>query len=93
MVKRANAWRRALRGAACVVMGLVVGCEMFIETDEPDRKRDDGIECSGAVQCLSGFCVDSVCCASACDKECDACTAQAKTAGGDGVCGPRISCP
>jgi len=32
-----------------------------------------GKTCSGATQCLAGFCRDSVCCDRACDKTCESC--------------------
>ena len=41
-----------------------------------------------AVECESGYCVDGVCCDSACDGTCEACSNAAKGQGNDGVCGP-----
>lgn len=46
-----------------------------------------GARCGTSMACTSGFCVDGVCCASACDKKCQAC-AQSKTGQSDGVCAP-----
>ncbi len=37
--------------------------------------------------CTSGSCVDGVCCDSACDAPCSACSAALKTTGADGSCG------
>jgi MYXO-CTERM domain-containing protein len=50
-------------------------------------KLDDGTECSAGRECSSGFCVENVCCDSACDGTCQACTATNKASGEDGVCG------
>lgn len=47
-----------------------------------------GHACSSPLQCASGFCVDGVCCESACDGTCQACSATAKESGPDGKCGP-----
>lgn len=41
-----------------------------------------------AVECAFGYCVDGVCCDSACDGTCEACSNAAKGQGNDGVCGP-----
>ncbi len=38
--------------------------------------------------CESGHCVDGVCCATACEGVCEACSSEAKGGGEDGVCGP-----
>jgi len=37
-------------------------------------KKENGESCSEGAQCLSDFCVDSVCCSSACDGDCQSCT-------------------
>ncbi len=47
-----------------------------------------GAGCASAAQCASGFCVDAVCCDSACTARCMACTAAKKhSGGGPGYCG------
>ena len=46
-----------------------------------------GGRCAEAGQCLSGFCVDSVCCDVACGGQCQACSA-ARTSGSNGTCAP-----
>ncbi len=49
-----------------------------------------GIECTSAIECESGFCVDGVCCNSACGggaSDCQACSAEAGAAV-NGICGP-----
>jgi MYXO-CTERM domain-containing protein len=43
--------------------------------------------CGGNAECATGFCVDDVCCDSACDATCVACSTVAKGGGPDGVCG------
>ena len=54
-------------------------------------KLPDGAPCAAAAQCVSGFCVDSVCCDSACGggiaADCQACSTRAGGAK-NGVCGP-----
>lgn len=47
-----------------------------------------GEKCVTSAQCASGFCVDSVCCSSACDTTCVACSQAKKGSGPDGTCGP-----
>ncbi|HET7541491.1 MAG TPA: FG-GAP repeat protein, partial [Polyangiaceae bacterium] len=63
---------------------------------------ETGAACSAGKDCQSGFCVEGVCCASACSGACQSCLAKNKASGGgaDGVCGsvkaetdPRDSCP
>ena len=46
-----------------------------------------GARCQAGAECTSGFCADGVCCDSACDGRCRACTAAKKGTGVDGVCG------
>ena len=43
--------------------------------------------CNAPTDCESGFCVDGVCCDSACPGLCEACTAALKGSGEDGTCG------
>jgi hypothetical protein len=47
-----------------------------------------GDTCQGGGDCLSGFCVDGVCCDKGCGGVCEACSAAKKGSGVDGVCGP-----
>jgi hypothetical protein len=51
------------------------------------RKKTDGAPCSAGAECESTFCVDDVCCESACTNDCTAC-AGALTGLADGNCGP-----
>ena len=49
----------------------------------------NGVVCGEPSQCASGFCVDGVCCDTACDSGCEACASErtgAETA--DGICTP-----
>ncbi len=46
----------------------------FCGTDGGCRlKLDNGIPCSAASQCVSGFCADGVCCNTVCAEGCDSC--------------------
>jgi MYXO-CTERM domain-containing protein len=48
------------------------------------EKRQPGEPCGGANECESGFCVDGVCCKTACGAQCEACD----VAGSVGTCTP-----
>jgi slime mold repeat-containing protein len=50
-------------------------------------KKIDGQSCGGNTECVSGNCADGVCCNTACNGTCLACSAAKKGAGADGVCG------
>ncbi len=50
-------------------------------------QRAQGSPCVAGAECLSGFCVDGVCCDAACTGECEACTGALKGGGADGTCG------
>jgi len=47
----------------------------------------NGTACASAAQCASGFCVDGLCCNTACNATCQACSATKKGSGTDGTCG------
>ncbi len=47
----------------------------------------NGVACTFAVDCPSGFCADGVCCDTLCDGNCEGCTAALKGSGVDGACG------
>jgi len=53
----------------------------------------DGVTCSVNTDCLSGFCVDGVCCESSCGGGAPDCQACSVSAGGqtDGTCTPLVS--
>jgi hypothetical protein len=48
----------------------------------------NGAACTSGAECQSGVCADGVCCATACNGLCQACSAAKKGSGADGVCGP-----
>ncbi|MDI3291378.1 hypothetical protein [Polyangium sp. 15x6] len=47
-----------------------------------------GVPCATGSDCSSGFCVDGVCCDTACEGSCEACSAAKKGQGADGQCAP-----
>ncbi len=49
-------------------------------------KLDNGQPCSAGRECSTGFCVEGVCCDTACNGVCQACTAANKASGDDGAC-------
>jgi MYXO-CTERM domain-containing protein len=59
-------------------------CQVIDGTCQPDL--GNGEACSAATQCASGNCVDGSCCDSPCSGTCQACSAQKKGNGADGVC-------
>ncbi|MDC3984826.1 MopE-related protein [Polyangium jinanense] len=54
-------------------------------------KKSNGAVCGAGNECLSGNCVDGVCCNSTCTSTCQACSAAAKGQGSDGTCGNIVS--
>lgn len=50
-----------------------------------------GTRCGSDIQCATGFCVDGVCCNSACTGICQACSVTLKKQGVDGTCGPILA--
>jgi hypothetical protein len=69
-----------------LVMGGFV--QFAIDDAEVYARFGDGEPCTDALECSSGYCVERVCCDSACDALCVACTAANKGGGADGSCGP-----
>ncbi|WP_197041404.1 MopE-related protein [Chondromyces apiculatus] len=47
-----------------------------------------GVSCANSGECASNFCVDGVCCESACPGLCQACSMAKKGGGANGICGP-----
>ncbi|MCS6898990.1 MAG: hypothetical protein RMJ98_02800 [Myxococcales bacterium] len=63
----------------------------YCEGKECRADRKQGEACERGAQCLSGFCVDGVCCASACEGTCQACASALKQDGSpDGICAPAL---
>lgn len=62
-----------------------------LPVDKPTTNLANGAPCTAAAMCRSKFCVDGVCCDTACEGEdpnrCNACT-MAKTGQKDGTCAP-----
>jgi len=56
-------------------------------TSSCGAKKPPGQACTSGNQCQSGFCVDSVCCDSACTGACKACSTSKKGSGANGTCG------
>ncbi len=52
-------------------------------------KVEDGKDCQSAGQCASGVCADGVCCATACDGQCQACNLPGKL----GICSAVAGAP
>ena len=76
----------ALAGGSVLVAGGVDASGNPLGTSELlEVKKGDGASCSTTDDCASGFCVDSVCCATACTDVCGACNLP----GNEGLCSPR----
>ncbi|MBI3074419.1 MAG: hypothetical protein HYY84_20090, partial [Deltaproteobacteria bacterium] len=58
--------------------------QVSVTVGNVDRRQSNGFTCSTDEQCKSGFCVDGVCCASACTGKCVSC----KVTGKLGECAP-----
>jgi len=73
-------------GAECAVGAF---CDTSTVPGQCRTKKTSGAACGAASECGSNFCVDGVCCSTACTENCHACKAALKTTGtSDGVCGP-----
>ena len=55
--------------------------------DGPLVKQNNGAACASDGDCVTGFCVDKVCCGARCGATCQACT-QTRTGKPDGTCAP-----
>jgi MYXO-CTERM domain-containing protein len=58
----------------------------FCENGSCKTQKEVGSTCLVANECATGYCVDGVCCQSACDGVCRACSAAKKGGGKDGLC-------
>ncbi len=65
-------------------------CDTSGEAGVCTPKKNNGEACSKFKSCLSGYCVDDVCCETACNEVCSACT-NAKTGAANGSCAPVSS--
>ena len=65
-------------------MGLVGGAPAVL------GRAPAAAACAADVACLSGHCVDGICCDRACEA-CEACRAELKVDGPDGICGPALA--
>lgn len=75
---------------ACVSAADCVSSAYYCDVATGDclLEKANGLACDDGVECTSGFCVDGVCCSTACDALCLSCTAALKGSGADGSCGP-----
>ena len=72
-------------GASCELDGVCDGagaCESYASSTNCQLRS-----CVSGSECLTGFCVDGVCCNNSCAGACRACTAAKKGSGSDGTCG------
>ncbi len=79
-------------GEALLVGGAEGAKEGFIDLLTSSEKfvlQATGQPCAAAGECTTGFCVDGVCCATACDGQCEACD----VAGKAGTCSPVSGAP
>jgi len=78
----------ALDGGAILVAGGVDAQGNPLNTSEVlQLKKGDGLGCATSADCASGFCVDSVCCNTACGDTCGACNLP----GTEGLCAPTTA--
>jgi hypothetical protein len=59
--------------------------------NQPQTPQANGLVCASSAQCASGFCIEGICCDTACDGTCQACTTAKKGSGVDGTCGSIAS--
>jgi len=59
----------------------------FCDNGSCTAKVANGTPCTSGSQCSTGNCVDGFCCDAACSSTCQACSAEKKGTGANGVCG------
>ena len=69
-----------------IVLGGSDGQQSLASIEVLDFGKKLGEACASDTECLSEHCVDGVCCDTACEGACVACTTAFKGAGEDGVC-------
>lgn len=78
----------ALTGcAAPCAVGADCGPNAFCDAGTCKVKKTSGDSCNGATECVSGFCVDGVCCETACTGACLSCS-ELQTGQKSGKCQP-----
>jgi hypothetical protein len=77
-------------GRAVLAGGTAAGAGNVVATVEIFKPGDDpnGSPCSSDGECATNHCSDGVCCDTACNTTCVACSASTKASGSDGACGP-----
>jgi hypothetical protein len=70
-----NATGTACYGPPCADNSVCASGKMCDPTTKSCGQLPNGRACTAANQCTSGFCVDGVCCESACNGKCEACDA------------------
>lgn len=87
--KTCGVWPDGCGGYVSCNNGLIDGDEHGIDCGVSNcGSCGAGATCENGQQCLSGFCVDGVCCNEACEGTCRACSSARKGIGDDGICGP-----
>ena len=82
------------KGSACAtpcVSDLDCVSGNFCEAGTCKPKQANGATCAGPNACISNYCVDGVCCATACTGLCQACSVAKKGGGAGGECGPIVN--
>jgi len=71
------------------VSGAKEGFFEYAQTSEKFTLQDSAASCAAHGECKSGFCVDGVCCNTACTDQCAACDVTGKV----GTCSPVVGAP
>ncbi|MGZ3419797.1 MAG: Kelch repeat-containing protein [Polyangiales bacterium] len=87
-VPRTHHTATAMPGVRVLVVGGIHDTTT-LSTAEVFAAYDKGTKCADSTECTSGFCVDGVCCESACAGQCEACD----VAGSEGTCSVVAGAP